>query len=71
MKTILKKNEAFLQMKLLIRESLEIRKNKSVRNGYNDPQLQVETGAWDPILMMLQKLDNKYLEKAKKRRHED
>ena len=55
-------------MKLLIRESLEVRKNKSVRN---DPQLQMETSAWNPILMMLQKLENKNLKKAKKRRHGD
>ena len=34
--------------------------------GYNEPQFQVETSAWDPILMMLQKLDNKNLKKAKK-----
>ena len=58
-------------MKLLIQENLEIRKNKSVRNGFNDPQLQVDTSAWDPILMKLQKLDNKNLVKAKKGRHGD
>ena len=69
LETIIEQNKASLQMKLLIRESMEISKNKSLRNGYNVPQLQMDTSAWDPILMMLQKLDNKNLEKAKKRRH--
>ena len=71
LKTIIEQNKASLQMKLLIQESLEIKKNKSLRNGYNDPQLQVDTSAWDLILMKLQKLDNKNLKKAKKGRHGD
>ena len=47
-----KKNN--LQQNLLIRESLEIRKQKTTRGlGLNDPQLCVRTNAWDPILNKL------------------
>ena len=49
----------FLQKKLLTRESLEIRKHNSVKNGYNDPQLYVDTKAWDPLLEKLRKKDKK------------
>ena len=66
LETIIEKNNASLQMKLLIRESLEIRKNKLVRNDYNDPQLQEETSAWDPILLKLQKLDIRTWKKQKR-----
>ena len=55
-------------MKLLRQKSLEKRKNKSVRNRFNDSQLQVDTNAWDPLVMKLQKMNNKNLRKAKKRK---
>ena len=45
------KNKASLQRNLLIRESLEIRKEGTTRGlGLNDPQLCVRSNAWDPIL---------------------
>ena len=37
-----------------MRESLEIGKHNLVRNSYNDPQFQVITNAWHPILRKLQ-----------------
>ena len=48
------KKKTSLQQNLLIRESLEIRKQKTTRGlGLNDPQLCVRTNAWDPILNKL------------------
>ena len=45
------KTKASLQKNLLVRESLEIRKEKTTRGlGLNDPQLCVRSSAWDPIL---------------------
>ena len=55
MKTMADTNNFFLQKKLLTRESLEIRKNNSIKNGYNDPQLYVDTKTWDPLLENLRK----------------
>ena len=44
-----------LQKDLLIRGSLEIKKNDSTRRGYNDPQLTVKSNAWDPLMKRLPK----------------
>ena len=45
------KKKGALQKNLLIRESLEIRRQKtSTGDGLNDPQLSVKTNAWDPLL---------------------
>ena len=52
-------NKFSLQKKLLTRESLEMRKLNSVKNGYNAPQLHVDTKAWDPLLEKLRKKDKK------------
>ena len=54
-KTMADTNKFFFQKKLLTRESLEIRKHNSVKNGYNDPQLHVDTKAWHPLLEKLRK----------------
>ena len=49
--TFAAKNKNSLQQNLLIRESLEIkRQGTNSNNGLNDPQLAVRTNAWDPIL---------------------
>ena len=53
------KNKFLLQKNFLLRESLEMRKHNSVRNGYNDPQLKVNINAWDPILKELQIIEQK------------
>ena len=53
------KNKFLLQRNLLVRESLEIQKQNSVHIGYNDPQLQVNTNAWDPILRELKIIEQK------------
>ena len=48
-----KKKRALTQY-LLLRESLEIRRQKTTRGlGLNDPQLCVWSNAWDPILKRL------------------
>ena len=48
------KSKNNLQRNLLIRESLEIRRQKtSTGDGLNDPQLAVKSNAWDPILVKL------------------
>ena len=48
------KKKAVLQKNLLIRESLEIRRQNTTRGlGLNDPQLCVYSNAWDPILRRL------------------
>ena len=48
------KNKKHLTRNLLIRESLEIRRQKtSSGDGLNDPQLAVKSNAWDPILIKL------------------
>ena len=48
------KNKNNLQRNLLVRENLEIRRQKtSTGDGLNDPQLAVKSNAWDPILMKL------------------
>ena len=48
------KNKKNLQRNLLIRESLEIRRQKtSSGDGLNDPQLAVKSNAWDPILIKM------------------
>ena len=52
--TLTNKNKSTLQQNLLIRESLEIkRQGTSSNNGLNDPQLAVRTNAWNPILKKL------------------
>ena len=44
------KNKRALTQNLLLRESLEIRRQKTTRGyGLNDPQLCVRSNAWDPI----------------------
>ncbi len=49
--TFAAKNKNALQQNLLIRESLEIkRQGTNSNNGLKDPQLAVRTNAWDPIL---------------------
>ena len=53
------KNKFPLQRNFLVRESLKIRKHNSDRNGYNDPQLQINTNAWDPTLRELQIIEQK------------
>ena len=53
------KKKGALQKNLLIRESLEIRRQKtSTGDGLNDPQLSVKTNAWDPLL---QKFEDTWL----------
>ena len=52
-------NKFFLQKKLLTRRSLEIKKHNSVKNGYNDPQLDVDTKALEPLLEKLRIKDKK------------
>jgi len=48
------KNKNNLQKNLSIRESLEIRCQKtSTGDGLNDPQLAVKSNAWDPILVKM------------------
>ena len=48
------KKKAVLQRNLLVRESLEIRRQETTRGqGLNDPQLCVRSNAWDPILKRL------------------
>ena len=48
------KKKRALTQNLLIRESLEIRRQKTTRGlGLNDPQLCVRTNAWDPMLKRL------------------
>ena len=48
------KNEKVLQQNLLIRESLEIRKEGTpTGSGLNDPHLCVGSNAWDPLLQKL------------------
>ena len=48
------KNKKTLQSNLLIRESLEIRKEGTTSGlGLNDPQLCVRSNAWDPLLQKL------------------
>ena len=48
------KNKRALTQNLLLRESLEIRRQKTTRGyGLNDPQLCVRSNAWDPILKRL------------------
>ena len=59
MKTMADTNKFFLQKKLLTRDSLKIKKHNSVKNGYNDHQLHVETKAWDFLLEKLRKKDKK------------
>ena len=58
-------------MKLLTRESLEIRKHNSVKNGYNDPQLHVDTKAWDLLLEKLRKKEKKTQDTDQRRGHGD
>ena len=54
--TFNEKNKRALQQNLLIRESLEIRKEgTSSQLGLNDPQLCVRSNAWDPLLQKLKK----------------
>ena len=57
-KTYNKKKKNKLQKDLLIRESLEIKKNDSIRKGYNDPQLSVKSSAWDPLMKRIKKSTN-------------
>ena len=60
-----------LQKKLLTKESLEIRKHNSVKNGHNDPQLHVDTRAWDPLLEKLRKTEKKNQDTGQRRGHGD
>ena len=62
---------ALFKMKFSIRESLEIRKNNSVKKSLNDKQLQVYTNAWNPLLMKLKEIDNKNLGRAEQGKHRD
>ena len=55
-KTYNEKNK--LQRDLLIRKSLEIKKNDSIRKGYNDPQLIVKSSAWELLMKRIQKSTN-------------
>ena len=57
-KTYNEKNENKLQRDLLIRESLEIKKNDSIEKSYNNPQITVKSSAWDPLLKRIQKSTN-------------
>ena len=48
------KSKKALQQNCLIRENLEIRRQKtSAGEGLNDPQLCIKSNAWDPILQLL------------------
>ena len=50
------KSKKSLQKNLLIRESLEIRRQKTSQGqGLNDPQLCVRSNAWNPILQRIEK----------------
>ena len=49
-KTFQEKNKNNLQRNLTIMESLEIRKQDSTNNGYNDSQMAVKSKAWDSLL---------------------
>ena len=57
-KTYNEKNKNKLQRDLLIRKRLEIKKNDSIRKGYNDPQLTVKPSAWDLLMKRIQKSTN-------------
>ena len=54
----MEKNKKKSQRDLLIRESLEIKKNDSTIRGCNDPQLTVKSYALDPLLKRLPKTTN-------------
>ena len=66
-------NKFFLQKKLLTRRSLEIKKHNSVKNGYNDPQLDIDTKARKPLLKKLRKKKkrNKDQDTVRRRGHGD
>ena len=54
--TYSEKSKKSLQKNLLIRESLEIRRQKTSQGqGLNDPQLCVRSNAWNPILQKIEK----------------
>ena len=60
-----------LQKKLLTRGSLEIKRYNSVENGYNDPQLHVDTDAWYPLLKRLCNEDMRNLGAVRRKGHGD
>ena len=48
------KSKKALQQNCLIRENLEIRRQKtSAGERLNDPQLAIKSNAWDPVLQLL------------------
>ena len=51
------KNKNTLQRNLLLRENLEIRRQKTTTGyGLNDPQLCIKSNAWDPVLRKINEI---------------
>ena len=53
---------------IFTRLSLEIKKYNSVENGYNDPQLHVDTNAWALLLKRVRNEVMKKLDSVQRRR---